>query len=82
MENIIKTNPDMKEKQKSENNENKDSIKTYNNIEDDINKREKERSNENYKINNQINFPSNNSTSNNLLYKSNNSQTSFPLLFK
>ena len=82
MENIIKTKSVLEENQKIENNENKDSIKTYNNFEDDTNKKEKEKSNENYKINNQINLPSNNSTSNNFLYKSNNSQTSFPLLFK
>ena len=82
MENIKITSSDIEENQKSENNENKDSIKSYNNFEDDTNKKEKGKTNENYKLNNQINLPSNNSTSNNFLYKSNNSQTSFPLLFK
>ena len=82
MENIKITRSDIEENQKSENNENKDSIKSYNNFEDDTNKKEKGKTNENYKLNNQINLPSNNSTSNNFLYKSNYSQTSFPLLFK
>ena len=80
MENIKITKSDLEENQKSENNENKDIIKTFNNYEDDNNKKEKDKSNDNYKLNNKINLPSN--SSNNLLFKSNNPQTSFPLLFK
>ena len=80
MENIKITKSDMGENQKSENNENKDSIKTLNNNEDDNNKKDKDKLNDNYKLNNKINLPSN--SSNNLLFKSNNPQTSFPLLFK
>ena len=82
MENSIKIKSNIEENQKNENNENKESIKIYNNIEDTTNKKEKEILNENNKLINQINLPSNNSTSKNSLYKSNNSQTSFPLLFK
>ena len=82
MENIIKTKSEIEENEKSQNNENKDSIKIYNNIEEDNNKKEKDNSNDTYKLNNQINLPYNNCASNNYLNKSSNSQTSFPLLFK
>ena len=80
MENIIKTNNEEDKIQKNENNENKEISKILNNIQENINEEEKLK--EEFKHNKEIDFNKNNSILINDIFKSNNFQTSFPLLFK
>ena len=75
MENINKINSEDDKVPKSENDQNKNNSELSYNNQQDSNKTEKIK--DNFKSNNEINIPSNN-----LLYKPNHSQTSFPLLFK
>ena len=80
MKNLIKTNSEIEENQKNEINQVKDPIKISNHIQEEVYNIEK--SKDKYNQSNKINFLSNNSNDKNILFKSNNSQTSFPLLFK
>ena len=80
MENIIKTNNEEDKIQKNDNNENKEISKILNNIQENINEEEKLK--EEFKHNKEIDFNKNNSILINDIFKSNNFQTSFPLLFK
>ena len=77
---MIKTNIEIEENQANEINQGKDSIKISNHIKEEGHNIGNTK--DDYNQNNKINFPSNYSCDNNLLLKSNNSQTSFPLLFK